>query len=224
MTRRIRAKRTTSRAVLVAHAFVQGGTVSDSERPLSIGGAETIDAAVFNDFTYVALGHLHRPQKIGSDRIQYSGSMLKYSLSETGHGKSVTIVDIDADGEIKVDRVGLPLLHDLRRLEGTLQELLDAGPQGPADDYLAFWLQDKGPVHEAMARLRQIYPNALHIAQEVFYPEGGLKLPDHERRKQSPRELFGDFFEQVQGEALTDPESQVLDEVISTLDNQEKSA
>jgi exonuclease SbcD len=128
MLRRVAQRRTSARSVLVAHAFVQGGSQSDSERTLSVGGAATISASLFDGFTYVALGHLHRPQHIGSQRIQYAGSLLKYSLSEVGHRKSVTVVDIDGAGEVVVERVSLPLARDLRHLEGTLDELLAGAP------------------------------------------------------------------------------------------------
>jgi exonuclease SbcD len=163
----------------------------------------------------VALGHLHRPQHIGSQRIQYAGSLLKYSLSEVGHRKSVTVVDIDGAGEVVVERVSLPLARDLRHLEGTLDELL-AGAPG-TDDLVYVTLLDKGPVFDAMARLRQLYPHAIHIEQPQFVPQGAMELPDAEHRRKSLSELFGTFFEQVQGEALSDGERSALDEVLASM-------
>ena len=95
------------RAVFVGHAFVQGGTGSDSERPLSVGGAGTVSASHFAPFCYAALGHLHRPQAMANGAIRYAGALLKYSFDEVGQDRSVTIVDIDASGRCSVEAVVL---------------------------------------------------------------------------------------------------------------------
>jgi exonuclease SbcD len=221
MVRRIGERRTSKRSVLVTHAFVQGGKESDSERTLSIGGAETIAAATFDGFTYAALGHLHRPQQIGNERIQYAGSLLKYSVSEADHDKSVTVVDIDGEGDVTIKRTALPILRDLRHLEATLDELISGEPQGNVEDFVYVTLRDKGPVYDAMARLRTVYPNANHIEQPQFVPEGAMKLPDQDHRSQSVGELFAAFFVEVEGEPLSDEESAALNEVIASLGNLE---
>jgi len=115
----IRAKQPTDRrSILVVHAAVVGGKTSDSERPLSIGGSETVDPAIFEGFDYVALGHLHQPQSSGEDHIQYSGSILKYSFSEASHRKSVTIVEMDATGKCAIERIVLSPRRDVRRIKG----------------------------------------------------------------------------------------------------------
>ncbi len=115
------------RAVFVGHAFVQGGAGSDSERPLSVGGAGTVSASHFAPFCYAALGHLHRPQSMADGSIRYAGALLKYSFDEVGRDRSVNIVDIDASGRCSVETVVLRPRRDLRRIEGTLDELLGGG-------------------------------------------------------------------------------------------------
>ena len=222
MVRRIQLRDRAPRSVLVAHAFVQGGTISDSERNLSVGGASTVAASVFQGFDYVALGHLHRPQSVGGggvdrDRVQYSGSLLKYSKSEVDHIKSVTVIDMDGAGDIQTERVQLPLARDLRVVTGTLEALEARGPEGNADDYIYAMIDDKGPVYDAMARLRKVYPNAIHIEQAQFVPEGAMRLPDRERRGQSITELFGSFFVEVQGEDMGEDERAMLRDVLEEL-------
>ncbi len=219
MVRRARDRRTSDRAVLMAHAFVQGATISDSERTLSVGGAATIAPSVFEGFDYVALGHLHRPQSVGGggidrERVQYAGSLLKYSKSEIDHDKSVTAIEIDAAGDITTERIALPLARDFRAIEGALDQLISGEPQGNADDYVYVTLSDKGPVYDAMARLRAVYPNAIHIEQKQFVPEGAMNLPDEQGRSKSVIELFESFFDEVQGEALSDDERAMLVEVL----------
>jgi len=212
------------RTVLVGHAFVQGGSVSESERPLSIGGADTIDSSLFKGIDYVALGHLHQAQSAGSERVQYAGSPLKYSLSELDHKKAFTVVDMDGAGEIAIERVPVRARRDLRRIRGLLQDLLTQGVVGPPDDYVVVTLEDAGPVHEPMARLREVYPNALHIerVQVEAGPEGRFVGKDH--RAVGLASHFSDFFAAVTGEQMNEEESALLREVLNTLDAEEKSA
>ena len=199
------------RRVVVAHAFVAGGQSSDSERLLSIGGAGTIDAAVFDDFEYVALGHLHRPQSV-TPRVHYAGSLLRYSASEIEHDKSVTVVDV-GERTLDVRRHPITPRRQLRRVEDTLAGLLDS-PQEPLEDYVIARLLDKGPVFEAMSRIRAIYPNALHIERPEMSIEGQVGVPDRQARSLDPRELFLRFYEDVHGEPLDAQHLSALEEVL----------
>ncbi len=217
MVARVHAAAEHPRRVLVAHAFVQGGLCSDSERPLCVGGVETIDAALFEGFAYTALGHLHRPQPAGSSAVQYSGSLLKYSLNEIDQPKSFTQVDIGADGEVEVTRVPVEPLRDLRRIEGTLSDLLAVAPQGHADDWIVATLLDKGPVFDAMAKLRQHYPRMLHLERPELELEHAIQLPGSDHAQLSIEELFGAFFEQVTGEPLSEAESAALEGALAEL-------
>ena len=199
----------------VAHGFVAGGSESESERPLAVGGAETIDASVFNGFSYIALGHLHRPQSIGSPRIQYSGSLMKYSTSELDHTKSMTVAQIPLTGDVVIERVPIPPLRDLRRVEGVLDDVIARGPEGNPDDYVVVRLLDKGPVFDAMARVRTVYPNALHLERIQVELEGSVKLPSKDHREMGVPELFDAFYLEVMGEELDEEAREVLLEILN---------
>src|SRR5690554_3929586 len=144
------------RSVVMAHAFVAGGAESDSERPLSVGGSAVVDAGLFDGFDYVALGHLHRPQRVGADHVRYAGSLLKYSTSEAGHAKSVSLVELRAPGERTVEEIALAPLRDLRVLTGPLDALIASAATDPArEDYVFARLTDRGALLDPMARLRE---------------------------------------------------------------------
>jgi exonuclease SbcD len=216
--RDIRDRATSDRVVVMGHAFVTGGETSESERPLAIGGAETIDASVFEGLTYVALGHLHRPQAVDGDRVQYAGSMLKYSLSEVDHDKSIIFATLGPGGEVGVERLPITPRRDLRRIEGRLEEILAEGPQGNADDYVMLSLTNKGPVFDAMARAREIYPNTLHIERPSLVREGAVKLPDRDHRTLQIGDLFTAFFEEVTSEPMSDEEGAALRGFLGAVD------
>ena len=180
-------------------------------------------ASVFEGFDYVALGHLHRPQsvgggRIGKDRVQYAGSLLKYSKSEINHEKSVTLIDVDGKGQVQFERLPLSVPREFRLVDGTLETIIEQAEaqERAADknDYIYALLRDKGPVYDAMARLRSVSPNAVHLEQPGFVPEGAMALPNAEARRRSVPELFADFFETVQGEPLSDVERATLLEVL----------
>ena len=214
-----------ARAVLTTHAFVLGGEESESERPLSVGGAGTVPAACFAGFHYVALGHLHRPQTVGEAPIHYAGSLLKYSFAEANHTKSVSLVDIDAHGRCTVERIPLAPRREVRCLTGTLAEIL-AGPQAgeSRDDYLMVTLLDREPILDAMGKLRTVYPNVLHLIrpQLTSTGEGYSQRGDH--RRLSDVDLFNAFFEQMTGEALNPAQAEAYTAVIETLRQGEREA
>ncbi len=217
MVARAVASSSAPRRVLVAHAFVAGGLGSDSERPLCIGGAEQVEADLFEPFTYTALGHLHRPQPVGSSSIQYAGSLLKYSLNEIEQPKSFTVVDIDAAGEVEVTREPVRPLRDLRRIQGTITDLLAVAPQGPPEDWIVASLLDKGPVFDAMAKLRQHYPNMLHLERPELELDQPIQLPGSDHAQQDIDTLFSRFFEQVTGDALSPAEAAALEDALAEL-------
>jgi exonuclease SbcD len=211
----IRQAQSTARNVLVAHAFVSGGKVCDSERALSIGGADTVDVSAFAGFSAVALGHLHRPQYIGNESVQYAGSPMRYSTSELGYTKSISQIDIDGSGSATVTRIPLSPPRDLVLLEGTLEALITEDHSANHNDFVVARLTDKGPVYGAMARLRQRWPNALHI--ERVYPDVGTptQLTGLDHRKQSVQALFEIFFEDCAGEPLSAPERAAFLDILS---------
>ncbi len=211
--------------VVMAHAFVAGGEESESERPLSVGGAGSVEAAVFEGFDYVALGHLHRPQRAGLDHVQYSGSILKYSFSEDRHTKSVSLVELGAGGHMRVERVPLTPRRDVRRVEGYLAGILDEPlVPGRSEDYLMVTLLDEGPILDAMGKLRQAYPNVLHIERPCLTVAGDMRGPSADHRKMTEVDLFSSFFSQVTGESLTEEESAAFASLVETLHQQERGA
>ncbi|ATE62830.1 exonuclease SbcCD subunit D [Thauera sinica] len=219
------------RSVAVAHAFVRGGSESESERPLSVGGSGSVGAEVFDGFDYVALGHLHRPQALGgaaegagAARIQYSGSLLKYSFAEAGHVKSANLVDMDAAGRCTVQRLPLVPRRDLRIVEGELDALLAAAAADPArDDYILARLTDRGALLDAMGKLRTAYPNALAIERPDMAGDGpGRAAGDHRRIRM--QDLFAGFHEETTGLPLEPAATAALERIIGRLEREERHA
>jgi exonuclease SbcD len=225
---RARATRTPgSRAVLVAHAFVTGGSESESERPLSVGGAATVAAASFEGFNYVALGHLHRPQHAGSERVVYSGSLLKYSFAEASHRKSVSLVEIDAAGAVRTEAVELTPRRDVRTITGSLAEVLAGPASGDSrDDYVSIALTDRGAILDAIGRIREVYPYCLHVDRSAFLKAGSEALAgtraDHRRR--TVDELFDDFVRAMTGESMTEEERAAFAEIVDGMERVERES
>ena len=210
-----------ARQVLIAHAFVAGGIESESERPLSVGGSGTVPAAIFEDFHYVALGHLHASQEVGFQQVRYSGSPLKYSFSEIAHDKSATLVDLRADGDIHhLEEIPLTPRRDLRKLEGDLESLLTRKPAPRhRDDYLLVELSDTGALLDPMGRLREVYPNILLIERPALDHQGdgeGSTLT-REDLKQDEVTLFKNFYQQVTGTDLDDDQQKAISSTVEGL-------
>lgn len=200
------------RNVLLCHQFVTAGGDEpercDSE--LSVGGLDNVDASAFERFDYVALGHIHRTQRIGRDEVRYAGSLLKYSASETGHVKSATLVTLgpkDAGGcAAGIETVPIPPLHDMRRIKGPLEELVSPAVVAAADaeDYLHVTLTDDEPIIDALARLRAVYPNVMSLEYERDRAarRGGAEARADEGADAGaldPLDLFERFFEEQTG-------------------------
>ncbi len=211
------------RTVCVAHCFVAGGEESESERPLSVGGASAVPKSVFEGFTYTALGHLHRPQRLG-DRVHYSGSLLKYSFSEIPHVKSVNVVEIDGAGDVEVTAHRFSPLRDLRLIEGELAELVKGpAPGDNRDDLLLVRLTDRKALLDPMGRLRAVYPNVLHIERPALEQARPTALAGGDATL-GDRELFAAFFEEVTGEALAAEQEKTFLEVYEHLQRREREA
>lgn len=212
------------RDIAVAHCFVTGGAVGESERPLSVGGSGEVAAAHFAGFAYTALGHLHRPQQIG-ERVHYAGSLLKYAFAEAGQTKSVNLVELDAAGGVRVERIPLTPRRDLRVIEGSLAELL-AGPAPgeSAADYLLARLSDDGALLDPYGRLKQVYPNLLHLERVRRAVDGPAAGAGREHLKRSEEALFAGFFEQVTATPLDADGSALLADVVESLRRQRREA
>ncbi len=209
--------------VVIGHCFLAGGEVSESERPLSIGGADQISPEHFRGFAYAALGHLHGPQYRGSEQIRYSGSLLKYSFSEERQRKAVTLVELDKQGKAQIEQIPLNLLHDMRTLEGSLADLLEAGTKDPHyEDYLMVRLTDSHAILDVMSKLREVYPNVLHLERPGLMARGAALQVGRERLKQGELAMFEDFFDQVNGEALKDEQREIVAETLDSLHREER--
>lgn len=205
--------------VLVAHAFAAGARKeSDSERPLSVGGAGTVPVEIFDAFHYTALGHLHAPQKI-SERCLYSGSPMKYSFSEAEHQKSVTIVEIDDAGSVSTQLIPLAAQRDVRNLEGKLAELIAAAPDDQnRDDYLRVILTDEGALLNAIGRLREVYPNVLQLERRFLSSNAESDAAKVAKRKQATEsELFESFFSEILETEPTSSETALFEQTLEDL-------
>ena len=196
----------TRRSVVVAHAFVAGGVESESERPLSVGGSGAVAANHFSGFNYVALGHLHRAQQAGAETVTYSGSLMKYSFSEAGEAKGINLVEINGKGEGRVEQIKLTPRRDVRRIEGCLSQLLNHPAPGQ-DDYLEVTLLDKGAILDPIGKLRQVYPNVLHLRRPEILNLASSRRTDSDHRRIADLDLFSSFFAEVTGDELTEAQA-----------------
>ena len=203
---RVSAVRVAGRpTILAAHCFVDGATHCDSERPLSVGGADRVSASLFESFSYAALGHLHARQHQGSEHIRYSGSILKYSFSEADHQKSVTIVDVEADGNVQARHVALSALRDLRIVEGSLEEILENGrADSRANDFILARISNTESILDVMGKLRDVYPNVLQMQYTAARDQMALPGASRELLNKSHLNLFEDFYSEIQGEPLSE--------------------
>lgn len=211
-----------ARTVALAHAFVAGSLGSDSERPLSVGGSGSVEASCFQPFHYTALGHLHRPQSPGGT-IHYPGSLLKYSFAESDHQKSVTLVELDGAGRTALELVPLSPRRDVRCLEGFLSEVLAGPVSGESkEDYLMITLKDTGAILDAIGKLREVYPNVLHIERPHLLAGGELRGPAGDHRRLGELDLFTSFFEQVTGDPLNEEQTRAFTATLEGLYRQER--
>lgn len=212
---------TQERNILLAHQFVVNGAQqperSESES-LSVGGLDNVDASAFDAFDYVALGHLHRPQRIGRDTVRYAGSPLKYSFSEARHQKSITLLDLGIKGELSIHQLPLIPLHDLREIKGPIAELLRIGREDPelTEDYIHATLTDEEEIYDAIGQLRQVYPNLMvldfensrtrHVVFSQIASSGDVA-------KKSPMDLFAAFYQIQNNNELTPEQIHVMERI-----------
>ena len=207
------------RNVLVAHQFVTGAARSESEE-LFVGGLDNVDASVFEPFDYAALGHLHGPQNVGSARVRYCGSPLKYSFSEAGQVKSVTVAELGARGELSVRTAPLVPLHDLRELRGTYEDLTDRrNYEGTnLNDYLHITLTDEEDVYDALGKLRVIYPNLMKLDYDNCRTRAAGAADDPAGGEdKSPLELFAALFQRQNGRPMSEEQAAFCQSLIEEI-------
>ena len=210
---------TDERNILVAHQMIIGSTRCESEE-VSVGGLDGVDVEVFDDFDYVALGHLHGKQKIGRETVRYCGTPLKYSFSEKDHKKSVTIVELKAKGEVLIDEVPLVPKRDLREIKGTYAELmLKENYEGTnTEDYIHAVLTDENDVIDAVSKLRIVYPNLMKLSYDNKRTQRQQVVTDAENvEKKSPLELFEEFYEKQNNQEMTEEQKKLAQELIESI-------
>lgn len=212
------------RWVVVAHAFVDGAATSESERPLTrmVGGIETVSAAAFEGTHYVALGHLHRPQPVGLDHIRYSGAPLAFGFDEEGQQKSVSLIDLAADGIVTVAEVPLRSLRQVRTIRGKLLELLAA--TGVSNDIVRVVLTDDTPQIDPMKRIRAFYPNAVQLSYERNERPVELRLEEQRAAIDDPQTLSSAFLEFIRGEPLSEAEGHIVASALQSFATMEEEA
>ena len=207
------------RNVLVTHQFVTGALRSDSEN-ISVGGADNVDAAVFAPFDYVALGHIHGPQKMGRDTVRYCGTPLKYSFSEAGHKKSITVVELKEKGTVVIRTVPLVPRHDLRELRGTYMDLTDRRNYActATDDYLHITLTDEEDIPDALGKLRIIYPNLMKLDYDNARTRRSAEVTDAgDVEQKSPLELFAELYEKQNNRPMSGEQLQFARTLIENI-------
>lgn len=210
---------TSARNVLLTHQFVTGAAVCESEE-LHVGGSDNVDASVFDCFDYVALGHLHGPQNVGSNRIRYCGTPLKYSFSEAGQYKSVTIVDLGAKGDLQVHTAPLSPRHDMREICGSFGELTDMAFYSSTNvrDYLHITLTDEEDVPEALGRLRVIYPNIMRLSYDNTRTRTNQAVGSAEDvKRKSPLELFEELYKLQNNQPMSESQRAFASDLIERI-------
>jgi DNA repair protein SbcD/Mre11 len=215
----LRARAEQTRSVVLAHAFVTGGEASDSERTIAVGGVERVPGSVFDGVDYVALGHLHGPQRL-DEHLRYSGSPLAYSFSEAAHRKSVWLLELDHDGLVGVERRELPVPRRLATVEGRLDELLAAPEYADVEDcYLSATLTDEVRPIDAMRRLQQRFSHAVHLEWKPADGRANKPLRYSEVvRGRDDHALADGFVADCRGARPTDSERELLAEALRAVD------
>lgn len=205
--------------ILIAHQFVTGATRCDSEE-ISVGGLDNVDVTVFEDFDYVALGHIHGKQTIKRETIRYTGTPLKYSFSEKNHVKSVTVIEIDSKKDISVREVNLTPRRDMAEIRGKCSDLMQgiSNENVDANDYLQVILTDENDVPNAMSDLRRVYPNIMKLSYDNTRTREDRSLElNRDVEKKSPIDLFKEFYENQNNQSLTDEQREFMEELIEEI-------
>lgn len=223
---------TDERNILVAHQFVTAFGAEpercDSET-VSVGGADQVDASVFSAFDYVALGHLHGPQRIGRPEVRYAGSPLKYSFSETRQKKSVTIVELGEKGKVEISAIPLTPKRDMREIRGPIAELTnpEIAAQGNTNDYIRAILTDEHTIADAAGRLRAVYPNLMCIdfenSRTAASAEPSKTAASGDISHRTPEELFSEFYRNQNGTELPENERAELENAIGKATEEDES-
>lgn len=211
----------TKRNVLVAHQFFVAGTAEpercDSEQNyIAVGGIDSVDICHVQNFDYVALGHIHGAQKMGAEHIRYSGTPLKYSVSEARHQKGITMVTLQEKGvPLQIEQLPLTPLHDVRKLEGTLEELLHLD-HAPLEDYVSITLKDEDGLYRPKDQLEERYRRILEVRLDNTRIRHKLAHTMSSEEHLTPFEAFQAFYQEMNGQPMSEEEARVIADVIET--------
>ena len=210
------------RNILMCHQFITGAELSESEE-FAVGGLDNIDASIFSDFDYVALGHIHKPQRAGSDTIRYAGSPLKYSFSEVNHKKSAALIDLGAKGDVAVRLLPITPKHEVREVKGFLSEILK---MDYSEDYVRVTVHDEIVPPDARLTVTTVFPNMMKFAVDNSKTKTDTDVFARETvEDKSVSELFGDFYRhQNNGIPPTDAHYMILREVLEGLEDSRREA
>lgn len=208
-----------NRNVLITHQFVTGASRCDSE-DITVGGSDNVDSKVFAPFNYVALGHIHSPQNVGSETIRYCGTPLKYSFSEADQRKSVTIVELKEKGAISIHTVSLTPIRDMAEIKGNYMEVTSRDFYKDMDtkSYLHITLTDEEDIPDAIGKLRSVYPNIMKLSYDNKRTSSNLQINntgDVERK--TPIELFSEFYEKQNNQPLSAEQQAFVVEMIEKI-------
>ncbi|MCR4794510.1 MAG: exonuclease SbcCD subunit D [Ruminococcus sp.] len=209
----------TRRNIIIAHQFVTGAVKSDSEE-VSVGGLDNVESSAFDGFDYVALGHIHSPQNVGSERIRYCGTPLKYSFSEANQEKSVTIVEMGEKGKMNVRTAALSPRRDLRVIRGAFDEVIsrEVSAEGDVNDYIHIVLTDEEDIPEAMGKLRTVYPHIMSLEYDnsrTRSEHGSMEAARTEDKL--PIELFEEFYEFSNGREMSPQQRELMQSLIEKI-------
>lgn len=211
------------RNIIMVHQFVTAGNVKPERTEsevLSLGGIENVDVSNFKSFDYVAIGHVHRPQKIGRDTARYAGTILKYSFSEINHNKSIPIIDIKEKGNITINLLPLKPLRDMREIKGPIEELIkeENYKEGNLEDYIKAIITNEEPVYDAIGKIKKIYPNTLKLEiqnSKTINSNTEQNINLEEVKKKSELELFSDFYKLQNNLDLNEKQKEIVKNIIS---------
>lgn len=209
-----------NRNILVTHQFVTGATRSESEE--TVGGTDNVDASVFEQFDYVALGHLHGAQFCGNEKIRYCGTPLKYSFAESTDLKSVTVITLGAKGDPPtIKTVPLTPIRDMRKIRGEFDDLISATER--TDDYVQITLTDEDDIPNAMSRLQTIYKNALELRYDNTRTRSSTTILSTDGiENKSAFELFSQFFKERNNAEMSEIQSEYMKSLIEKIEEEEK--
>lgn len=211
---------TDKRNILVTHQFVTGALRTESE-DVSVGGTDNVDAGVFEGFDYVALGHIHRAQKCGSEFVRYSGTPLKYSFSEANDSKTVTIVDMRDKGDMELSFFPLVPKRDLVEIRGsynelTLKSFYDGTSYG--EDYMHITLTDEEDIPDVLTKLRVIYKNIMKLDYDNLRTRSSVEISGaSDVKSKTPLEHFSEFYEMQNGQGMNEEQISFMTSLIEEI-------